>query len=194
VARINLLPWREAERKRRQREFLAMAAACATATLVIGLAIHMQIGHLIDGQQARNDFLRREISEINRQIREIQELEQTKANLLTRMDVIQQLQQSRPREVRLFDELLSAVPQSVVLTRIEQRGTEVIIEGRAQSNARVSALMRNIEASPWIGDPRLLLIEHRDKTGTGLSHFRMQLHQETPSEGQESEARAGGGA
>jgi type IV pilus assembly protein PilN len=104
------------------------------------------------------------------------------------MDVIQQLQQSRPEEVRLFDELVITIPEGVYLTSIKQTGRIVVLEGRAQSNARVSAFMRNIDASEWIGDPRLLLIEHKDETGTGLSHFRLQFRQRTPGAAEEEAA------
>ena len=84
--------------------------------------------------------------------------------------------------VHLFDELVIAIPPGVYLTKLDQTERSVVVEGRAQSNARVSAFMRNIEASPWVGDPRLLLIEHKDKTGTGLSHFRLQFSQIRPGE------------
>ena len=182
MARINLLPWREAERKRRQREFLFMAVAGLVVTALVALALHMHMEQLISAQQARNDFLQEEISHLNRQIKEIQELEKTKANLLTRMNVIQQLQQSRPEVVHLFDELVIAIPEGVFLTNLKQTGKRVVVEGRAQSNARVSAFMRNIEVSPWIGNPQLLLIENKDKTGTGLSHFRLQFDQKRPGD------------
>jgi type IV pilus assembly protein PilN len=182
MARINLLPWRETERKRRQREFLVMVATGLGATLILGLGVHLHVERLISGQQERNQFLQDEISKLDRQIKEIQDLEKTKANLLARMDVIQQLQQSRPEVVHLFDELVIAIPPGVYLTKLDQTERSVVVEGRAQSNARVSAFMRNIEASPWVGDPRLLLIEHKDKTGTGLSHFRLQFSQIRPGE------------
>jgi type IV pilus assembly protein PilN len=97
--------------------------------------------------------------------------------------------------VRLFDELVTATPEGVFLTKVEQTGRNVIVEGRAQSNARVSAFMRNVDASAWIGSPRLLLIENKDKTGTGLSHFRLSFEQigsgpeDAPGAGTQPEAR-----
>lgn len=180
MARINLLPWRETQRKRRLRQFAVLSIVAVLATLGLGLGVHVQAEHLIATQEARNAFLQREIEQLNRKIKEIEELEKTKAGLLARMDVIQQLQQSRPEVVHLFDELVETIPEGVLLTKVQQTGRQVVVEGRAQSNARVSALMRNIEASPWIGDPRLLLIEAKDKTGTGLSHFRLQFGQKAP--------------
>ena len=180
MARINLLPWRETQRKRRQRQFGILTVVAVVATLALGLAVHFHAERLIAAQEARNAFLQREIDQLNRKIKEIEELEKTKAALLARMEVIQQLQQSRPEVVHLFDEIVETLPEGVFLTKVEQTGRQVVVEGRAQSNARVSALMRNIEASAWIADPRLLLIEAKDKTGTGLSHFRLQFSQKAP--------------
>lgn len=177
MARINLLPWREAQRKRRQRDFVVAAAIALGLTALGGLLVHLQIEAWIVAQQSRNQFLTEQIAQLDRQIKEIQSLEQTKASLLARMNIIQQLQESRPEVVRLFDELVNAIPEGVFLTKVEQTGREVVLEGRAQSNARVSAFMRNVEGSEWIGGPRLLLIENKDKTGTGLSHFRLALKQ-----------------
>lgn len=177
MARINLLPWREAQRKRRQRDFAVAGAVALVLTALGGLLVHLQIEAWILAQQSRNQYLTEQITQLDRQIKEIERLEQTKAGLLARMNIIQQLQESRPEVVRLFDELVTAIPEGVYLTKVEQTGREVVLEGRAQSNARVSAFMRNVEGSEWIGSPRLLLIENKDKTGTGLSHFRLSFKQ-----------------
>lgn len=180
MARINLLPWREAERKRRQIELAVAGGIALGLTLVIVLLVHLQIASLIAGQKGRNDYLSTKIMQIERQITEIETLEETKANLLARMNIIQQLQESRPEVVRLFDELVFAIPEGVYLTKMEQSDRNVVIEGQAQSNARVSAFMRNVEGSKWIGNPHLLLIEHQSKTGTGMSHFRLSFDQIKP--------------
>jgi type IV pilus assembly protein PilN len=177
MARINLLPWREAERKRRKREFAIAGVIALGLAAVAAMLVHLQIEAWIGDQEARNRFLTDQISQLDRQIKEIKTLEETKANLLARMNIIQQLQESRPEVVRLFDELVSTIPEGVFLTKLEQTGRNVVLEGRAQSNARVSAFMRNVEGSGWIGNPRLLLIENKDKTGTGLSHFRLSFDQ-----------------
>lgn len=177
MARINLLPWREAERKRRQRDFAVAGAIAVGLTALLALLVHLQIEAWIIAQQSRNQFLTEHIRQLDRQIKEIQSLEETKAGLLARMNIIQELQGSRPEVVRLFDELVTAIPEGVFLTKVEQTGRNVVVEGRAQSNARVSAFMRNVEGSDWIGGPRLLLIENKDKTGTGLSHFRLSFNQ-----------------
>ncbi|NBC14927.1 MAG: pilus assembly protein PilN [Gammaproteobacteria bacterium] len=178
MARINLLPWREAERRRRQRNFFAATAAAVALVLLVGLGVRVQIDSMIAAQQSRNQLLEREIAELDQRIEKIEELEETKANLLARMDVIQQLQESRPEVVHLFDELVASIPDGVFLTAVKQSGNQVEVEGRAQSNARVSAFMRNIDASTWISKAKLLVIENKDQTGTGFSHFRLSFEQQ----------------
>lgn len=190
MARINLLPWRETERKRRQTELGIIAVSMLFLTLIAGGIVHWQMVEQIDDQRSRNAFLQSEINVLNRRIKEIRNLEETKANLLARMEIIQQLQQSRPEVVHLFDELVNSIPDGVVLTNIKQTGRSVVLEGRAQSNARVSAFMRNIEGAQWIGNPLLLLIEQKEKTGTGLNHFQLRFQQRTPKSSDEEEAAA----
>jgi len=182
MARINLLPWREAARQQRQKDFLAAGGLALAVSLAIAFAVHVFFESRISYQEARNQYLQGQIAVLNRKIQEIKDLEKTKADLLARMNVIQQLQKSRPGIVRLFDELVAAIPEGVYLTKIEQTGRTVVVEGRAQSNARVSALMGKIEGSKSIGQPRLMLIENKDQTRTGLSHFRLSFDQAVPAE------------
>lgn len=182
MARINLLPWREDQRKRRRRELGIAAASALTVTLLLGVLVHLQIEHLIDNQLARNAYLNQEITQLNLKIKEIKNLEETKSRLLARMNIIQQLQQSRPEVVHLFDELVVTIPEGVALQRVEQKSdATVVVDGTAQSNARVSAFMRNIDASPWIGNPHLRKIEHKDQGGAGLSLFELQFQQRHPT-------------
>ncbi|MCH5375341.1 MAG: PilN domain-containing protein [Planctomycetes bacterium] len=178
MARINLLPWRDAERRRRQREFGIAIGLAVGLVVLIGLGVQFYVEGMIEGQNDRNALLQQEIAKLNLRIKEIDKLEETKASLLARMNVIQQLQESRPEIVHLFDELVASIPDGVFVTRVSQTGNRVEVEGRAQSNARVSAFMRNIQASAWIGDPQLLVIENKDQTGTGLSHFRLGFTQQ----------------
>jgi type IV pilus assembly protein PilN len=185
MARINLLPWREAARRRRLRDFAIAAGAAVAAVILIGMGVRLQIEAMIGGQNDRNQLLEQEIAKLNVRIREINDLEAQKANLLARMNVIQQLQESRPEVVHLFDELVTAIPEGVFVTRVSQQNNRVEVEGRAQSNARVSAFMRNIEASAWIGQPQLLVIENKDQTGTGLSHFRLGFKQQRIEESEQ---------
>jgi type IV pilus assembly protein PilN len=182
MARINLLPWREAARQQRRKDFLTAGGIALGVTLGLAVIVHLFIENLIANQEMRNQFLQGEIAKLNRQIQEIQELEKTKAALLARMEIIQQLQKSRPGIVREFDELVTALPDGVYLIKLDQAGQTVVVEGQAQSNARVSAFMSNIENSKSIGKPRLMLIENQDQTGTGLSHFRLSFDQIIPAD------------
>lgn len=177
MARINLLPWREAARKKRQQEFGLMILGGVVLTCLAVFAIHMQVESQISAQNRRNGYLEQEIQVVERQIREIQELDKTKQNLIARMNVIQDLQSSRPQIVHLFDEIVSTLPDGVYLTQVVQSGNRVTLEGQAQSNARVSSLMRNIDDSEWLGMPKLDVIESKEKTGTGYSHFQLTANQ-----------------
>lgn len=155
MPRINLLPWREEARKERQKKFvaaLAIAAALGAAVVVVG-RFHVDL--LIQNQQARNTYLQSEISVVDRKIAEIKELQATKQRLINRMQVIERLQQSRPEVVHLFDELVRTLPDGVYLTSVKQDGKKIEMRGVAESNARVSAYMRNIEASEWLENARL---------------------------------------
>ena len=181
MARINLLPWRDELRKRRQRDFGIMMGGGALLAAVLVVVTHFYVEGLMDDQRARNNYLKQEIEIVDRQIREIKELERTKAGLLARMEVIQKLQSSRPLIVRLFDEIVRTIPDGVQLSKLVQRGNQVTLDGLAQSNARVSSYMRNVEASEWLADPGLKIIENRDKTNTGLSQFQMIVKQQTKS-------------
>jgi len=177
MARINLLPWREAERKRRQQEFGLMVFSGAVITLLGLVGAHMQIESEIDAQSQRNVYLEREIALVEQQIAEIRDLGKTKASLIARMSIIQELQSSRPQIVHLFDEIVSTMPEGVHLDQIVQSGEKVELSGQAQSNARVSSFMRNIESSEWLGSPRLDFIESKEATGTGLSQFMLTVSQ-----------------
>lgn len=190
MTRINLLPWRDEARKRRRIEFLIAAGVTMAITLLAAVGVHVYIEGRITAQLEINRLLETEISLLNRQIKEIDELDKIKSDLLSRMDVIQQLQVSRPEIVKMFDALVTAMPDGVYLTRLDQTGRAIVVEGRARSNAGVSAFMRAIESSRWIGNPRLLLIENKDQTGTGLSHFRLGFEQVTPAGDQEPSQRA----
>lgn len=181
MAHINLLPWREAERNKRQREFGFMVVGGVLITILAIIAVHMHINGLITAQNQRNRLLEQEIGQMDRQIEEIKDLETTKARLLARMEIIQQLQSSRPQIVHLFDELAVTLPEGVYLTKVTQQGSSISMSGRAQSNARVSAYMRNIDVSEWLTKPILKVIENKDQTGTGLSHFDLMATQVKPS-------------
>jgi len=167
MPRINLLPWRESERKRKRQEFiLSIGAALATAALVTLLG-RWQMSAAIEHQNDRNRILGEEIAELDKQIQEILGLENQKRRLLARMEVIETLQRSRPEIVHIFDEVVRVLPEGVYLTYLKQSGTRFEIRGVAQSSTRVSAFMRNIDASEWLADPALRVVENKGRDGGG---------------------------
>lgn len=179
MTRINLLPWREQERKERERQFYTVTgSAVVLAVLVVGY-VHLHVAGMIETQHQRNAFLEQEIKTVEGHIKEIKELETEKTQLLARMKVIEQLQSQRPQMVHVFDELVKIVPEGVYLTSVKQSGTSITVEGIAQSNARVSAFMRNVEASAWMSSPKLNVIEATDKNGQRLSRFVLDIKQLT---------------
>ena len=177
MPRINLLPWREAERKRKRQEFfLSLGAAVATAALIVLLG-QWQISSSIQGQRDRNDYLTREIAELDKQIEEINGLDRQKQQLLARMEIIETLQRSRPEIVHVFDEIVRIMPEGVYLTYLKQSGTRFELRGVAQSSTRVSSFMRNIDASQWLADPSLQIVETRAKDAAGGSSFTLFANQ-----------------
>lgn len=185
MPRINLLPWRDAERKRKRQEFiLSMGAALATAALVTLLG-RWQMSSAIAHQQERNRILGDEIAQLDKQIQEILGLENQKRKLLARMEIIETLQRSRPVIVHIFDEMVRTLPEGVYLTYLKQTGTRIEMRGIAQSSTRVSAFMRNIDASEWLADPALRIVETKGRdTGRGAEFtlFANQRSQVPPEE------------
>ena len=174
---INLLPWREAERKKRQRDFgVAMGGAIVAAIAVVMLTM-FAYSQMISNQNARNDRLTAEIAELEKSIAEIDGLERQKERLLARMEIIDQLQKSRPEIVHLFDEMVRQLPEGVYLTGLRQTGATVEVRGVAQSSTRVSALMRQIDASDWLGDPEVERVETRQSGASRKSEFVVYLKQ-----------------
>lgn len=159
MARINLLPWRAERRKQRQKDFTLMLAASALGAALLAFGIYTYYGMQVDGQNERNAFVQGEITKVEAQIKEIDELEKTKDRLLARKEVIEKLQASRSQMVHLFDSLVRTIPDGVVLTSIKQDDQLLTLEGRSQSNARVSTYMRNLEGSGWMTKPDLSIIE-----------------------------------
>lgn len=178
MARINLLPWREVQRKERQRQFLGVAAGAAIFMGLVVVYAHLHVGGLIETQQARNGLLEREIADLDRKIRDIRTLEAEKQRLLARMNVIQQLQGNRAQIVHLLEVLAQALPDGVHYTEIKQEGHTLVLQGVAQSNARVSALMRNLDASEWLRNPRLDVIQSSRQGGAQAgSSFTLRVTQ-----------------
>lgn len=181
MARINLLPWREERRKLRQKEFAVMFAMAALGAVLLSFVIISYYNGQIDGQNERNAYMRDQITQVDKAIKEIEELDKKKAKLLARKEVIEQLQANRSQMVHLFDSLVRTIPDGAVLTSIKQDSQTLTLEGRAQSNARVSTYMRNLEGSGWMTSPDLSIIEAKggDK---GLPYvFRLQVKLANPN-------------
>jgi type IV pilus assembly protein PilN len=177
MAHINLLPWREEKRKEQQKQFATMAGLSVVLVALIILAVHLQYTRMIDYQKSRNQFLQREISKVEKQIKEIEDLNKEKQRLLARMEVIQQLQHNRPEIVHLFDEMVRIIPDGTYFKTFKQNGNALTIKGLAQSNARVSALMRNLEGSDWFANPVLDVIK-ADKADVEASrNFTLRVTQ-----------------
>lgn len=161
MAKINLLPWREERRKSQQRQFNGMLGLAAVAGLVLSTLVYLYYSGQVTGQNQRNELLRQEIAAVEVKIKEIEELDKRKESLLARKRVIEELQGKRYEMVSLFTELAKTIADGAQISTIRQSGPDLVIQGRAQSNARVSSYMRNIMASPVVSDPDLTVIEAR---------------------------------
>ncbi|KHL54178.1 PilN domain-containing protein [Xanthomonas cannabis] len=167
MARINLLPWRAERRKAREREFYSMLGFAALGGVLLSALIWFYYDAQITGQTERNAFLTTEIDKVKAQNEEIKELDKKKDRLLARKKVIEELQANRSQMVHLFDSLVRTIPDGVALTNIKQDGDILTLEGRSQSNARVSAYMRNLEGSGWMTNPDLSIIEAKSQDKAG---------------------------
>lgn len=165
MVKINLLPWREERRQQRQKDFVSLIGLVVALVLAIIAAVHMHIAGLMDFQNNRNQLLQSEIAILDKKIAEISDIEAKKNKLLVKIDLIQGLQESRPQIVHLFDEIAKRTPDGVYLTALKQTGKALAMQGKAQSNARVSAFMREVENSGWLTSPKLEVIRGQNKNG-----------------------------
>lgn len=156
---INLLPWREERRKIRQQTFQMRLVLAAIVAIVVLVLWWLGLSSAISNQNERNTYLSDQIKQIDKQIADIKTLQQKKAQLLARMNIIEQLQASRMASVHLFDQLVKTLPAGVYLTQVSQNGSQLTIQGVAESSARVSTYMRNIDASAWMSDPNLQVVQ-----------------------------------
>ena len=171
MPRINLLPWREQERKVRRREFAVAAGAAVVAALVFALGGKLVYSSWIDAQNQENNLLKKEIVKLDAEIADIQDIEERRQRLLARMEIIDKLQRKRPEIVHQFDELVRTVPDGVYLSSLKQTGKKLEIKGVAQSSTRVSTFMRNIDSSTWMDSPELQVVETAKDSPTGGSSF-----------------------
>ena len=175
MTKINLLDWRNARRQQRKQQFMLLLGLTFLASAAVVLITYLGMDAAISHQQERNKILQTEITALDKQIKEIQELQRVKANLLERMRVIEQLQQSRSATVHFFDEIINTLPDGVYLTGIKQSGADVTLDGIAESNGRISAYMKNLDASPWFKDPKLVVIRTSDKNHLRNSEFQLKV-------------------
>ena len=169
MPRINLLPWRDAQRKERKLAFLVALGVAALAAGVASFAAYLMYGSMIEAQERRNTQLTMAIKKLDKEIEEINSLESAKQKFIARMEIIEKLQRSRPEIVHVFDEIVRTLPEGVYLTGVHQNDKRLKFEGVAQSSTRVSSFMRNIDGSQWLRNPELEVVQTTKGTGTGSS-------------------------
>jgi type IV pilus assembly protein PilN len=188
MPRINLLPWRDEERKERKLKFLVALGGASIAAFLTAFVGYLLMDSMVSAQQARNAKLKGEIAELDKQIEKINSLEADKARFIARMEVIEKLQRSRPEIVHIFDEITKQLPDGVYLTAITQSGARLKFEGVAQSSTRVSAFMRNIDGSSYLKDPELEVVETKKASNVGAT-FVMFAQQAGAAEEPEAGAK-----
>lgn len=191
MARINLLPWREELKKQKQKEFVTSIVLGMLLAATAMFYVHIHIGGQIEEQQGRNEFLLKEIKNLNSKIKEIADLETKKDSMVARMEVIQTLQTSRPQVVHLFEEIALTVPEGVYLETLKQSKNTLSVAGVAQANSRVSEYMRNVDTSEWLQSPDLKVITANKKAikkgeSQRVQNFKLQLRQVNPKVSQTS--------
>jgi type IV pilus assembly protein PilN len=186
---INLLPWRQALRQRRRKEFLYGIVGALVLAGIVTLIASFWVSSMIDAQNRRNDLLKAEIAELDKAIEQILALENQKARMIARMEVIDTLQASRPEVVKLFDQIVSTLPEGVYLTSVKQSGKKLEFNGVAQSSTRVSAFMRNIDASETLSSPELKVIQTGNTSGPGAQFTLFASQRSAVAEDAEAPAK-----
>ena len=192
ITTINLLPWREELRQEQKKQFTVLTLLMMTLAGFIVLLMYVQMSAKIDYQLSRNKFMNSEITKLNEEIAEIRDLRKVRRSLVERMEVIQDLQRSRPSIVHLFTEIVSTVPNGVFLQTLTQTGNNLLMNGEAESNARVSTYMRNLDKSEWLKTPNLTVIEIEDKKVNRISTFTLTVKQTSPGANEDEVADDGG--
>jgi len=180
MAKINLLPWRQAYREEKKREFVGIIAAVFIVAALAAYAWISSVESAIENQGARNRLLNDEIAKLESQVKEISELKKVRDDLLARIKVIQDLEGTRPVIVRYFDDFARAIPDGVYVTLVDRKGTVVSIEGVAESYNRVASFMRNLEASDWFASPALTSVTAAPEEGEQASMFKMTVQTSAP--------------
>ncbi len=187
MAKVNLLPWREAQRQQRQKNFLVMLGVIAALAVGAVLAANQVMNNLIDDQDGRNAFLRAEVRKLDQEIERIEELEQVRDNLISRKNVIERLQGNRSLMVHLFNQIAQTVPEGITLTNVRQSGAELTLNGTSQSESRVSDYIRQIESATWLADPTLRIIEADESDERPDQPFVFELRAQVRSPDQQEE-------
>lgn len=176
--RINLLPWREIRRQEQDRQLLS---ASIGAWLLMGLVVFYGWYHmndLIDHQEKRNQYLKTEIAKLDDRIQEINKIKERKQALIARMEIIQQLQRDRTKIVHVFDDLVRKLPKGVYFTGLAKKGSRITLKGTAQSNARISNLMNNLDSSNWFTNPDLDVVNAQDHGDSRVSQFTLRVNEQ----------------
>jgi type IV pilus assembly protein PilN len=177
MPRINLLPWRAAERKQRQQQFAVAAAVAIAAAIAVTGLLYLMMSGWIDGQNEKNQLLKAEIETLDQQIKEIEGLETQRNRLIARMEIIETLQRSRPEVVHLFDQMVRTLPDGVYLTSVRQTNRRLEIKGMAQSSTRVAEFMREIDKSEWLADAELEVVESKGRDAAQGNAFTVYANQ-----------------
>jgi type IV pilus assembly protein PilN len=187
MAQINLLPWRDERRQELKKEFLTIVACVLAAGVGLVLLADRVVNGQIDHQRARNNYLSQHIRELDKQVAEIKELERRRNQLIERMRVIQELQGNRPIIVRVMDQMVRTVPDGVFYSKITAKNSNITINGVAESNNRVSSLMRRLDGSDWLADPNLDAVRAAPKYGEQATTFALKVKVELPESGDKEE-------
>ena len=187
MAKINLLPWREERRQALKQEFVVVLVAVAVVAAGLVFLGKSYFDNQIDHQKSRNAYLQKNISELNRQVKEIREIDKKKRDLLERMDVIQGLQGKRPVIVRVFDEIVRTLPDGVFYQKLSRNDKQITLVGTAESNNRISSLMRKVDRSEWFTAPNLSAVRAMPEFGEQASGFDLTFKISAPSKKQEKD-------
>jgi type IV pilus assembly protein PilN len=182
MAKINLLPWREAYRKEKKDQFLGILAAVLLLSGLLAYLWMSSVESAIENQNARNRLLETHIAELQKQVDEIKELQKIREDLLARIKVIQDLEGTRPVIVRFFDEFVRAVPDGVYLSLLTRTGDSFSIEGIAESTNRVSSFMRNLDQSDWFTEPNVVSVVAQPSQGEEAKSFKLTVKASAPAE------------
>jgi len=195
MPQINLLPWRDEQRKRRQKDFIVSAVIAALMMGGVVLGVHLHYEARIAHQNQRNGFIEAEIATLDKRITEIEDLKKERDSLIARTQVIQNLQSGRPEIVHVFDELVTTLPDGVYYTKVTQKGRGLNLQGVAQSNARVASLMRSLDTSTWFENPSLVEIKdntEKQESSVRLSSFILNVNQASRKKEGEEQKDSGG--